>query len=220
MGGKPKRRRMRSSAEVAAILQVLQETWPDATAELNHENAFELLCATILSAQSTDRMVNTVTPALFRRFPTPAALAGADPGELERLIHSTGFFRQKTRSLLGMARVLCDEFGGEVPRTIEEMVRLPGVARKTANVVLGTAYGVAAGIVVDTHVTRVAGRLELTRESDPVAIEGDLMEQVPREQWIDLGHRLIWHGRYTCLARKPACDRCPLAPLCPSAFTL
>jgi endonuclease III len=173
--------------------------------------------ATILSAQSTDRLVNQVTPALFRRYPTTAALAQADQAELEGLIHSTGFFRQKAKSLIGMARTAVTEFGGKIPRTMEEIVRLPGVARKTGNVVLGSAYGVASGIVVDTHVKRVAGRLGLTRETDPVKIEAELMELVPRNKWIDVGHQLIWHGRRICHAKKPECTACPEAPLCPSA---
>lgn len=215
MGGKP---RARSHRPVEAILAVLQDTWGHATVELDYETPFQLLCATILSAQSTDKMVNSVTPALFRRYPTASELASADPGELEALIHSTGFFRQKARSLLGMSRKLVEEHGGEAPKTIEEMVALPGVARKTANVVLGSAYGVRSGVVVDTHVKRVAARLGLTGETDPVKIERDLMEAVPEERWIDLGHQLIWHGRRICFARKPACDHCPLAPHCPSAF--
>jgi endonuclease-3 len=158
-----------------------------------------------------------VTPALFKRYPTPAKLARADLGALEKLVHSTGFFRQKAKSLVRMAQTVVSEFGGEIPRTMEEMVRLPGVARKTANVVLGSAYGIPSGVVVDTHVTRVAARLGLTRETDPVKIERDLMELAPRERWIDLGHQLIWHGRRICHARKPECDACPLAPVCPSA---
>ncbi len=173
--------------------------------------------ATILSAQSTDKMVNQVTPALFRRYPTAAALAEAEPAELEKMIHSTGFFRQKARSLLGMARMVVADFGGKIPRTMEEIVKLPGVARKTGNVVLGSAYGIASGVVVDTHVRRVAGRLGLTAETDPVKIEVDLMEVVPRERWIDVGHQLIWHGRRICHAARPECTACPIAPLCPSA---
>lgn len=215
MGGKA---RARSRRRVEAILEVLQDTWGHATVELDHESAYQLLVATILSAQSTDKLVNTVTPELFRRYPTPAHLAGADPEELERLIHSTGFFRQKAKSLLGMARAVVRDHGGEVPRTMEDLVALPGVARKTANVVLGSAFGVPSGVVVDTHVKRVAARLGLTDQTDPVKIERDLMEVVPEERWIDLGHQLIWHGRRICTARKPACDRCPLVPLCPSAF--
>ena len=175
--------------------------------------------ATILSAQSTDRMINTVTPALFKRYPDPAALAGADPAELEVMIHSTGFFRNKAKSLLGMARAVVERHGGEIPRTMAELVELPGVARKTGNVVLGSALGIHEGVVVDTHVTRLAGRLGLTRETDPVKIEQDLMKLLPREQWTPFAHRLIWHGRRVCFARKPDCEHCILAPVCPSAGT-
>jgi endonuclease III len=214
MGGKPKKPASSRSRE---ILDILQRTWPKATCELDFKNAFQLTVATILSAQSTDRMVNQVTPALFRRYPTAAALAEADPAELEGMIHSTGFFRQKARSLLGMARTVVGEFGGKIPRTMEEITRLPGVARKTGNVVLGSAYGIASGVVVDTHVKRVAGRLGLTRETDPVKIELDLTKLAPEERWIDLGHQLIWHGRRICHAKKPECTACPLAPVCPSA---
>jgi endonuclease-3 len=214
MGGKAKKQAVSRSL---AILDILQRTWPKATCELDFRNGYQLTVATILSAQSTDKGVNQVTPALFRRYPNPAALAAANPAELEKLIHSTGFFRQKARSLMGMARTVMTEFGGRIPRTMDEMVRLPGVARKTANVVLGSAYRVTSGIVVDTHVRRVAGRLGLTREDDPVKIEADLMAVAPRERWIDLGHQLIWHGRRICHARKPECPACPLAPLCPSA---
>jgi endonuclease III len=214
MGGK---RREAAIDRARAIVEILQRTWPKATCELTFRNAYQLTVATILSAQSTDKLVNQVTPALFRRYPTPAALAQADQAELEGLIHSTGFFRQKARSLIGMARTAVTEFGGEIPRTMDEIVRLPGVARKTANVVLGSAYGVASGIVVDTHVKRVAGRLGLTRETDPVKIEAELMELVPRDKWIDVGHQLIWHGRRICHAKKPDCSACPEAPLCPSA---
>jgi endonuclease III len=209
--------RRKSRARAGAILEILQRTWPKATCELDFQNAYQLTAATILSAQSTDKRVNLVTPALFKRYPTPARLARADLGALEKLVHSTGFFRQKAKSLVRMAQTVVSEFGGEIPRTMEEMVRLPGVARKTANVVLGSAYGIPSGVVVDTHVTRVAGRLGLTRETDPVKIERDLMEVAPRERWIDLGHQLIWHGRRICHARKPECDACPLAPVCPSA---
>ncbi len=209
--------RRKSRARAGAVLEILQRTWPKATCELDFENAYQLTAATILSAQSTDKRVNLVTPALFKRYPTPGKLARADLAALEKLVHSTGFFRQKAKSLVRMAETVVSEFGGEIPRTMEEMVRLPGVARKTANVVLGSAYGIPSGVVVDTHVTRVAGRLGLTRESDPVKIERDLMEVAPRERWIDLGHQLIWHGRRICHARKPECDACPLAPVCPSA---
>ena len=214
MGGPARRTPV---ARASAILDILQRTWPDATCELDFKNAYQLTAATILSAQSTDRRVNMVTPELFRRYPAPADLAGADLAELERIIHSTGFFRQKAKSLVGMARTVVQEFGGEIPRTLEEMVRLPGVARKTANVVLGSAYRIPSGVVVDTHVIRVAGRLWLTRETDPVKIERDLMALAPPERWIELGHQLIWHGRRICHARAPECPACPLAPLCPSA---
>ena len=209
--------RRKGRARAGAILEILQRTWPKATCELDFKNAYQLTVATILSAQSTDKRVNMVTPALFKKYPTPARLARADLGELETMVHSTGFFRQKARSLVRMAQTVVSEFGGEIPRTMEEMVRLPGVARKTANVVLGSAYGIPSGVVVDTHVTRVAGRLGLTREVDPVKIERDLMKLAPEERWIDLGHQLIWHGRRICHARKPECEACPLAPLCPSA---
>ena len=186
--------------------------------ELDHRDAFELLAATILAAQSTDKMINTITPALFARYPDATALAKADPAELEPMIFKSGFYRNKAKSLIGMARALVERHGGEVPRTMEELVALPGVARKTANVVLGSALGINAGIVVDTHVTRLAQRLGLTTNTDPVKIEQDLMVLVPREQWTELAHRLIWHGRRVCHAKQPDCNHCLLAPICPSAM--
>jgi endonuclease-3 len=204
---------------VAKILEILQEKWGHAVCELDHDSAYQLLVATILSAQSTDKRVNMVTPELFRRFPAPASLAAADPAEVEELVHSTGFFRQKTKSLLGMARKVVADHDGQIPNTIEALVQLPGVARKTANVVLGTAFGIASGVVVDTHVKRIANLLELTNQSDPVKIERDLMEVIPRDRWVDFSHQLIWHGRRICRARTPACNDCPLAPLCPSRET-
>ena len=203
---------------VRRIGEVLAARWPDAVVELDHRDAFELLCATILAAQSTDRLVNTVTPHLFARWPDARALAGADPAEVEQVIHSTGFFRAKTRSLLGMARAVVERHDGEVPRDLDALVRLPGVGRKTANVVRGAVWGLADGVVVDTHVTRLAARVGLTRETDPVKIERDLMATLPREQWIPFATRLIWHGRRVCHARGPDCEHCDLAPLCPSAF--
>jgi endonuclease-3 len=203
--------------DVPRLLEILGQTWSDAKVELDHESAYELLVATILAAQSTDRRINQVTPALFARYPNARSLAGADQAELEEQIRSTGFFRMKAKHLLGMARAVVEHHDGEIPRTMDELVALPGVARKTANVVLGSFFGIPAGIVVDTHVTRLARRLGLTTEDDPEKIERDLMAVIPREQWIDFAHRLIWHGRRTCFARKPACDLCPLAPLCPSA---
>jgi len=203
---------------VKTILRELDRLYPAANCELNRKNPFELLCATILSAQCTDERVNLVTPALFARFPTPAALAAAPAPVLEDMIRSTGFFRNKAKNLLGAARLLSEKWAGEVPRSMDELLELPGVARKTANVVLGTAYGIASGVVVDTHVTRLAGRLGLTRETAPEKIERDLMDIIPRERWILFAHQLIWHGRRICHARKPDCDTCPLVPNCPSSF--
>jgi endonuclease-3 len=204
------------AARVGGLLDGLRALYPDPTTELHHRSAFELLVATILSAQCTDERVNKVTPALFARFPDAAALAAATPAVHEGLIKSTGFYRNKAKSLLGMSRALVARFGAQVPRTMDELVTLPGVARKTANVVLGTAYGIAAGVVVDTHVRRLAQRLGLSREDDPETIERDLMKLVPPERWIEIGHTLILHGRRVCAARAPACDRCRLRPLCPT----
>jgi endonuclease-3 len=201
------------------IAERLTRAVPEAECELRFENAFQLVIATILSAQSTDKAVNMVTPSLFARYPTPAALAASDPDEVETLIKRTGFFRAKTKSIRGTAQKLVDEFGGEVPRSMEELIRLPGVARKTANVVLGTAYGIAAGFVVDTHVSRVAQHLGLTEETEPVKIEQALCQVFPRAQWVELGHRILLHGRYTCLARRPMCEVCPLNDLCPARLT-
>lgn len=203
---------------VKAILQTLDKTYPAADCELHRQNAFQLLCATILSAQCTDERVNQVTPTLFARFPTPAAMGQADQTELEGIIRSTGFFRNKAKNLIGASRELVERWAGEVPRTMHELLELPGVARKTANVVLGTAYGIAEGVVVDTHVMRLSQRLALTKETSPEKIEAELMQVVPRKRWILFSHQIIWHGRRICFARKPACDRCPLAPHCPSAF--
>jgi endonuclease III len=197
--------------------QVLAELWPDAVCELDHQNAYQLLVATILAAQSTDKMINTVTPALFARFPNATALAAADPDQLEQMIHSTGFYRMKAKHLLGMARAVVEKHGGEVPDTMDALVALPGVARKTANVVLGTAFGKAVGIVVDTHVTRLSARLGLTTETDPVKIEHALLALLPRSEWVTFPDRLIWHGRRVCFAKRPQCEQCKLAPLCPSA---
>jgi endonuclease-3 len=217
-GKKPKKATvLATQRDVPRMLEILAQTWPDARVELDHESAYELLVATILAAQSTDRRINQVTPALFARYPNARSLAGADQAELEEQVRSTGFFRMKAKHLLGMARAVVERHDGEIPRTMDELVALPGVARKTANVVLGSFFGIPAGIVVDTHVTRLARRLGLTTEDDPEKIERDLMALIPREQWIDFVNRLIWHGRRICFARKPACDLCPLAPLCPSA---
>jgi endonuclease-3 len=202
---------------VRSILDNLEELYPDVDCELARETPFQLLCATILSAQCTDERVNQVTPALFRKFPDPATMARAPSPALEKLIKSTGFYRQKAKSLKGAAQILLAEHGGELPRTLAELTRLPGVARKTASVVLGTAFGLCEGIVVDTHVQRLAMRLGLTRATDVKKIEQDLMQVIPRDRWIRFAHQLIWHGRRICFARKPACSQCPLAPFCPSA---
>jgi endonuclease-3 len=204
-------------ARVRSIVEGLEALYPDVDCELDRETPFQLVCATILSAQCTDDRVNMVTPELFRRYPTPEAMARAPLPALEKIIRSTGFFRQKAKSLKGTAQGILERFGGEVPRTIAELTTLPGVARKTANVVLGTAYGIAEGVVVDTHIQRLAMRLGLTRATDPKGIEQDLMKALPREIWIRMGHQLIWHGRRVCFARKPNCAECTLASFCPSA---
>ncbi len=199
---------------VRAILQKLDEAYPDVTCALKHENPFQLLVSTILSAQCTDARVNQVTSTLYRKYPTPEAFAYANPSELEESIRPTGFFRNKTKSIIGASKQIIERFKGEVPRTMEELLPLPGVARKTANVVLGTAYGVPSGVVVDTHVQRVSRRLDLTRNLDPKKIEQDLMRVIPQEKWILFGHQLIWHGRRVCQARNPRCVDCNLEHIC------
>lgn len=201
--------------DVAAIVELLHECYPDADCELDWNNPFELLIATILSAQSTDKRVNEVGRDLFRKYPDVRAFAAASPEELEQDIKSTGFYRQKTKNILGTAHLLIDEFGGEVPQNLEDLITLPGVARKTANVVLGTAFEKAVGVVVDTHVKRLAYRLGMTAEEDPVKVERALMDALPVSEWIFVAHALIWHGRRVCAARKPACDSCALEPHCP-----
>ena len=216
-GAARKRRLSRAATRAPEILARLRRAYPDARCALEHRDAFQLLCATILSAQCTDARVNLVTPALFARYATPAALARARQGEVEEIIRSTGFIRNKSKSLIGMAQALVAEHRGVVPRTMEELRRLPGVGRKTANVILGNAYGVNEGITVDTHVARVSQRLGLTRQADPVTIEQDLMPLVPRDDWALVSHLLIFHGRRICVARKPRCLECVLADLCPSA---
>jgi endonuclease-3 len=198
------------------VLERLSRAIPHPHVELAFDNAWQLLIAVILSAQSTDRRVNQVTPEVFRRWPSPAALAAADISEVEEVIKSTGFFRNKTRAITQASALLVSRFGGEVPRTLEELVEVPGVARKTANVVLGAAHHVASGIVVDTHAGRVAQRLALTRELQPEKIELDLCAHFPPEHWIGMSHRLVLHGRYVCTARAPACASCPLNEVCPS----
>lgn len=197
------------------ILKILARTYPDAVCALHHQNPYELIVATILSAQCTDARVNAVTPDLFARYPTPAKLAQGKPADVERIIHSLGFFRAKAASLLGMARKLVADFAGEVPQTLDELVELPGVGRKTANVVLGVAFGIATGVVVDTHVRRISKRLGLTKKESPVHIEQDLIAILPRKEWVNYSHRIIHHGRRICTARKPACRDCPLLAVCP-----
>ena len=202
---------------IAAILDALRKTYPNVVCALNHRNAFELTIATILSAQTTDVGVNKATPELFRLFPTPEALANANPTAVEQLIKTTGFYRSKAKNIIGAARVLVDKFHGKVPETMDEMLELPGVARKTANVVLGSWYGIPSGVVVDTHVLRLSRRLELTTNTDPVKVEQDLEKVIPKDRWIQFSHELIHHGRQVCIARKPQCERCTLEHLCNSA---
>lgn len=202
---------------VAAILDGLRKTYPGVVCALNHRNAWELTVATILSAQCTDARVNLVTPALFKAFPTPKAIASASLPELEDLVRTTGFFRNKAKSIKGAAEVVVSEFKGHVPQTMDEILRLPGVARKTGNVVLGSFYGIAVGVVVDTHVLRLSKRLELTKNSTPEKVEQDLMKVIPQDRWIQFSHELIHHGRQVCVARKPRCADCSLEHLCNSS---
>ena len=199
---------------MAEILRGLDEMYPAATCALHHRNPWELLVATILSAQCTDKRVNEVTPGLFAKYPTPEDFAAVRPEVLAEDIRSTGFFNNKAKSIVGAAKKVVSEFGGQVPRTMEEMLTIPGAARKTANVVLGTAYGIASGVVVDTHVQRIAARLDLTRHTDPVKIEQDLIKIIPREKWILFSHQVILHGRALCQARSPKCAECHLNSIC------
>ena len=200
---------------VGRILRRLHEDYANAHCELRFQNPLQLLVATILSAQCTDLMVNRITPALFRRYKTAADFAAAPPGELEGAIRPSGFFNNKARNIRGACKRIEERFGGKVPATMEELLSLPGIARKSANVILGTVYGTADGVVVDTHVQRLSKRLRLSRGRNPVQIERDLMRIVPREEWIFFGHGLVWHGRRVCKARKPDCPRCSLRTLCP-----
>ena len=192
---------------------------PEPRCELDRRDAWQLLIATILSAQSTDRMVNRITPQLFARYPTPAALAAANVDDVETLIKASGFFRNKTKSILAASKIIAEQHDGEVPRTLDALIELPGVARKTANVVLGTAYRIPSGMTVDTHAGRVARRLMLTKHEDPVKVEQDLCALFDETSWIDMGHRFVLHGRYVCLARKPRCSECPLAEVCRASET-
>lgn len=199
---------------VAAILQKLDEAYPDASCELKHENPFQLLISTILSAQCTDVRVNEVTKTLYQKYKTPQDFAYADPKELEQEIRPTGFFRNKTKSIMGASKGILENFNGEVPKTMDEILTLPGVARKTGNVVLGSGYGIASGVVVDTHVMRLSRRLDLTKHEDPKKIEQDLIKIIPQDHWIKFSHQLIWHGRRVCIARKPRCVECNLESIC------
>ena len=199
---------------VAAILAKLDQAYPEATCELKHDNPFQLLISTILSAQTTDVRVNQVTQTLYKKYPGPEAFAHANPSELQQEIRPTGFFRNKTKSIMGASKGILEKFNGQVPRTMEEILTLPGVARKTGNVVLGTAYGIASGVVVDTHVIRLSRRLDLTKHEEPKKIELDLMRVIPKDRWIKFSHQLIWHGRRVCIARKPRCIDCNLESIC------
>jgi len=211
--GRPKTAADRQ-ARVTEILRGLDKMYPDVTCALTHRNPWELLVATILSAQCTDKRVNEVTPGLFKKYPTPTDFAAVKPEVLAQDIRSTGFFNNKSKSIVGAAKRVTTEFGGEVPRTMDELLTVPGAARKTANVVLGTAYGIAAGVVVDTHVTRVSRRLDLTKQSDPVKIERDLQKIIPEKKWILFSHQIIHHGRALCGARNPKCVACLIEPIC------
>jgi endonuclease-3 len=216
-GARGKTKKPLAPERVAAILHGLEKAYPKAVCALNHTSAWELMIATILSAQCTDVRVNLVTPELFKAFPTPKAMSSASLPELEGLIRTTGFFRNKAKSIQGAGRVVMEEFGGKVPQTMEEMLRIPGVARKTANVVLGSWYGIAVGVVVDTHVLRISRRLELTNETTPEKVEQDLMKVIPQAKWIAFSHEMIFHGRQICVARKPRCADCTLERECNSA---
>ncbi len=211
-------KRPRSKADKQARLQqilgILDDLYPNVTCALNHSNAWELLVATILSAQCTDERVNKVTPGLFAKYPTIHDFAAVKPEVLAVDIHSTGFFNNKAKSVVGAARKILRDFGGEIPRDIEQLLTVPGAARKTANVVLGSGFGIASGVVVDTHVGRIAARLDLTREESPVKVERDLIAILPQERWISFSHQLIHFGRGICVARKPRCGQCPMAELC------
>ena len=204
-----------AARRVRTVLSRLAREFPEAECALRHDSPFQLLAATILSAQCTDARVNLTTPALFAAYPDAAALADADPPDVERLVQSCGFFRSKAKNLVGMARGLVGRFGGEVPRALDDLVTLPGVGRKTANVVLGVCFGTAGGVVVDTHVGRISRRLAFTAETDPVKAERDLMDLLPRPRWVDFSHRVILHGRKTCTARRPKCGECVLESVCP-----
>jgi endonuclease-3 len=213
----PRESRKARGARAARIFDLLAEEYPDAHCELDYDGAYQLAVATILSAQTTDQRVNLVTPVLFRRYPTVEALANAQQQDVEEIVRSTGFFRNKAKNIIGFARAVMGEHGGEVPCTLDQLAALPGVGRKTANVILGNAFGIEEGVVVDTHVKRLAARLGFTAYDDPVKVERALMELFPRERWTMLAHLLIWHGRRVCDARRPRCEACTVSGLCPSS---
>jgi len=208
---------MRRAVDLPKTLKILMKTYPDADCALGHSSPLQLLVSTILSAQCTDKRVNQVTPALFKKYKSASDFAGAKPGALEKEIHSTGFFRQKAKWIRQSAAIIDKKYSGKVPRTLEELTSMPGVARKTANVVLGTAYRIAAGIVVDTHVKRLSKRLGFSRNEDPVKVEQDLIKVVPKKNWIWFSHAMILHGRQLCKAITPLCDQCPMNRFCPSS---
>jgi endonuclease-3 len=210
----PQNPKLTPQERVRKLLPLLAKAYPDAVCALRHASPFQLIVATILSAQCTDERVNMVTPRLFRRYPGPRELAAARLDELEDIIRSTGFFHSKATNLIGMSKALVEQHDAEVPRDLDALVRLPGVGRKTANVVLGTAFGIASGVVVDTHVKRIVHLLGLTKAAQPEKIEQDLMQLLPRKEWVDFSHRLIHHGRRICIARRPKCAECPLLPAC------
>lgn len=212
--GRQPRTKAERDARLRRILEILEELYPNPQCALDHQDPFELLVATILSAQCTDERVNMVTPALFRAYPSVKAMAAANVEDVARIIRSTGFFNNKAKNIVGAARVILDRFGGKVPQTMAELLTIPGAARKTANVVAGSGFGIPTGVVVDTHVQRIARRLGLTQETNPVKIEQDLMRLLPQDKWIDFSHQIILHGRALCTARKPKCGECPLDPLC------
>jgi endonuclease-3 len=213
----PRESKAARGERAARVYELLRTQYPDAHCELDYRNAYQLAVATILSAQTTDVRVNMVTPVLFDRYPDPAALASAQQEDVEEIVRSTGFFRNKAKNIIGFARALMAEHDGEVPRTLDQLAALPGVGRKTANVILGNAFGLDEGVVVDTHVKRLSARLGFTRHDDPVKIEQELMKLFPRESWTMLSHLLIWHGRRVCEARRPRCEECIVSRLCPSS---
>ena len=208
---------MKMNQDVSSLIKSLKKHYPNASCSLDHKTPLQLIVATILSAQCTDERVNKVTPSLFKKYPTPEAYARSSPLDLEKAIHSTGFYRNKAKSLRGMAAVLVEKFEGKVPKKMDDLVALPGVARKTANVVLGNAYGIADGVVVDTHVSRLSARLGLSDQKTPEKIEKDLMAKVPKSDWVWFSHAIILHGRQVCKARAPQCDTCSLRPHCPNS---